>query len=568
MFLGIVLSNAQNVNVDLTINLNGKIKCDSVYLFLYSTTSVELGQQLPNPAKKFVFHNLKNEFQMYPGAYTMAVLAFGYKSLVTRFYIPPVQNYTIGILMNPQIIGWGGITEIEQIKEVTLRGDFNQYGENGEIPLIKKGEVWKLDEKPDVLKGAKEYTFYVNDQETSDLLNPNVVSFAPWYALKNVYTNNELIFDPSLYSLVYKESELILADSIKQNQFKQMIGEINLLEKEKNKIFQKATSREAALLSIDSLITQYSIIEKNYPAEISQIIIEKELGLQIIKYLGSAPHGNRNDEQVKDKQKKYMLGEESGLYFKQINGLINKLDPNSFLLNAEFAQSLKTMQDILNEFPEMTEKHNLQETYYQEFLDNFVNKSPNKKLCYSILMTQAYMNQKTDEAKTVAIIEGIEKNPAFADFINQEQIDRIRAQMNIKLGKPAPDFSVDLLSGKKINLGDYSGKFVFIDFWGSWCAPCRDEIPNIKKLYRSVSRDKLEIIGLAQDDETKLRNYIREQNIEYPNALAPIELLSKYGVSKYPTSYLINPKGKIVRIDVRGPDAMELIKEEIEDYFN
>ena len=182
-----------------------------------------------------------------------------------------------------------------------------------------------------------------------------------------------------------------------------------MLEKEKNEIFQKATSREAALISFDSLLAKYSQIEKNYPADISQIIIEKELGLQIIRYFGSAPYGDRNDEHVKAKQKQYMLGDESGLYFKQINELINKLDPNSFLLSAEFAQSLITIQDILNVFPEMAEKHNLPGNYYQEFLDNFVRESPNKKLCYSMLMTQAYIYLKGNEAKTLAIIEEIRK---------------------------------------------------------------------------------------------------------------------------------------------------------------
>jgi peroxiredoxin len=173
-----------------------------------------------------------------------------------------------------------------------------------------------------------------------------------------------------------------------------------------------------------------------------------------------------------------------------------------------------------------------------------------------------------DEAKTIAIIKEIKSNPEYTEFIDNEMIDGLLSKINIKLGKIAPTFSVELLNGKTISLGDYSGKFVFIDFWGSWCAPCRQEIPNIKKLYSSLSRDKLEIIGLAQDDEKNLRNYIEEQKIEYPNALASKELLAKYGISRFPTSFLINPKGKIVRIDVRGNDAMELIREEIEDYYN
>jgi len=186
-------------------------------------------------------------------------------------------------------------------------------------------------------------------------------------------------------------------------------------------------------------------------------------------------------------------------------------------------------------------------------------------------MTQAYISQRKDATKTREILETIINNPLYEPFLNQNEIESLMAKLNIKLGSLAPEFSVTTLTGKSLKLSDYSGKFVFIDFWGSWCAPCREEIPNIKKLYSSISREKLEIIGLVQlstDTETKLRDYIQEQKIEYPNALAPNDLLAKYGISKYPTSFLINPKGKIVRIDVRGADNMEFIGEEIEDYFN
>lgn len=569
VFLGIISCNAQKVNVDLTIKYNGVIKSDSVYLFFYPTTNVELGQRLPLPDKKLVIHGFKNTFQIYPGAYTLVALAFGNKTLHTRIYIPPTDNFPIEISLNPAIIGWGGITDLEQIKEVTLRGKFNLNAKQGEIPMSKNGNIWKLEIKPDALKVGETYSFWVNEQATLDLLNPKVIPISDWHALENVYLNNELVFDPSLYSLVYKESELKVQDTLQQFQFRQFVNEINVLEKEKNEIFKKATSREAALPLFDTLIPKYSAIENKYPQDISQLIIEKELGLIAIKsILLDAPQGNQNDTEFKEKLKEYYLGEEFETYFTKINELINKLDPGSFLLNGEFTQSLKMMQDVLNEYPDVADKFNLSENYFDEFFDNFIKNSPNKKLCYSMLFTKALMFRSKDEAKTAAILDELKSNSQYTEFINNEQIERLLGELNIKPGKIAPNFSVDLLNGKKLSLSDFSGKFVFIDFWGSWCTPCRQEIPNIKKLYSSVSRDKLEIIGLAQDDEKNLRNYIEEQKIEYPNALAPKELLAKYGISRYPTSFLINPKGKIVRMDIKGADIMELIREEIEDYYN
>ena len=570
-FLGLIIGNAQNVNVDLSVKFNGDFKSDSVYLFFYSTTNHELGQALPAPVKQFVFNNLKNDFQIYPGAYTIVAMSFGNKYLYSRIYIPPVKNFSIEIAFNPSIIGWGGINAIEQINEVTLRGEFNGYQKNGEIALTKQGNVWKLVEKPEVLKVGKEYTFYVNEEETTDLLNSNFRILPAWSVFKNLYSNNELVFDPSLYSLVYKESELKVADTLQQFQFKQLVNEINLLEKEKNEIFRNATSREAVLPLFDTIITKYSIIQDKYPKDISQLFAHTYLDLIITKILLDTPQGNQNDPEFENTLKNYFLGKEFEVKFKKINEMINNLDPNSFLLNGDFVLDLNIMQNLLNEFPELAPKNNLSEKYYDEFVDHFIEKSSNKKLCYSILIQNANMLKSSNEAKAIEILDEIENNHDYADFIDRTQIDRILGQINIKLGKFAPNFSVDLLNGKKISLNDYKGKYVFIDFWGSWCAPCREEIPNLKLMYNSLSRDKLEIIGLAylsQDTETILRDYIKEQKIEYPNALAPEEVLAKYGISRFPTSFLINPKGKIVRIDVRGADAMKLITEEIEDYYN
>ena len=570
MFLGIIIISAQNVYVDLTVKFNGAIKSDSIYLFFYPTTSVELGQRLPIPDKKLVIHELKSKFQIYPGAYTLGVLAFGSKPLNTRFYIPPLEDFQMKLELNPQIIGWGGIYHVDQINEVTLRGDFNGFGKNNEIPMSKNGDIWKLEKKPEILTEGKKYTFWVNEQETTDLLNPKVLAFADWLVLKNVYSNNDLIFDPSLYSLVYKESEIKVSDTLQQFQFKQLVNEINVLEKEKNDIFKKATSREAALPLFDTLIAKYSKIEDKYPEDISQIIIEKQLGLKIIKSLYiDAPQGNPNDTEIKNRRKEYFLGEEFGASFRKINELANKLDPNSFLLTGDFASNLFMIQSLLSEFPELATQKNLSEKYYFEFVNHFIEKSPNKKLCCTILLQKAYMLKSKDEAKTIEIYNELKSNPQYTEFVNIDQIDKLLNGMNVTLGKIAPDFSVDLLTGKTISLNDFKGKYVFIDFWGSWCGPCRQEIPNIKMLYNSLSRDKLEIIGLAGlDDETNLRNYIKEQNIEYPNAMAPYELLTKYGISFFPTSFLLNPKGRIIKMNIRGAEEMELIKKEIEDYFN
>ena len=108
---------------------------------------------------------------------------------------------------------------------------------------------------------------------------------------------------------------------------------------------------------------------------------------------------------------------------------------------------------------------------------------------------------------------------------------------------------------------------IFIDFWGSWCGPCLGEIPNIKKLYASVSKEKLKVIGLAYDDVNALAKCIEENKIEYPNAIAPDKTLKEYGITAYPTTLLIDPDGRIIAKNLRGSNLVAAVQEKM-DSFN
>ena len=70
----------------------------------------------------------------------------------------------------------------------------------------------------------------------------------------------------------------------------------------------------------------------------------------------------------------------------------------------------------------------------------------------------------------------------------------------------APDFEIQTVAGKHMKLSDFRNKFVFLDFWGTWCGPCRAEIPNIKKMANTIPSDKLQVIGLAKDESAKLKS--------------------------------------------------------------
>jgi thiol-disulfide isomerase/thioredoxin len=136
-----------------------------------------------------------------------------------------------------------------------------------------------------------------------------------------------------------------------------------------------------------------------------------------------------------------------------------------------------------------------------------------------------------------------------------------------QIGMMAPPVSgLNVINGSTISLEKYSGKYVFLDFWGTFCGPCIVEFPNLLKAYETFDRSNFEIIGIVKDDtDGKIKKFMKDRNVIWPNISmdAPKSDISGYKIGSYPTTYLIDPDGKIIATDLRGDDLikkLELLK--------
>jgi peroxiredoxin len=111
----------------------------------------------------------------------------------------------------------------------------------------------------------------------------------------------------------------------------------------------------------------------------------------------------------------------------------------------------------------------------------------------------------------------------------------------------APDFTLTSVNGKTITLSQFRGKVILLDFWATWCAPCRSAIPHLKDLYKAYREKGLEIIGLSLDkgNPERVRKFAANMGIEYTIIMADDDLVKKYGISPIPTTYLIDREGYI-----------------------
>jgi len=137
---------------------------------------------------------------------------------------------------------------------------------------------------------------------------------------------------------------------------------------------------------------------------------------------------------------------------------------------------------------------------------------------------------------------------------------------------PTPEFSLVTPEGKKISLKDFRGKTIFLNFWATWCVPCREEMPAMEKLYQEYKDDNFVVLAVnVKDRKQEAVAFIKELKLTYPVALDPeAEVAQLYGAWGLPTTYLIGPKGEgLARgwgpAEWYSPAARKMFKELLEE---
>lgn len=126
-----------------------------------------------------------------------------------------------------------------------------------------------------------------------------------------------------------------------------------------------------------------------------------------------------------------------------------------------------------------------------------------------------------------------------------------------KIGKPAMDFQAVDLKGQELSLKKFRGQVVLLDFWATWCVPCKAEMPHLKKVYDKYKDQKFEIIGISLDHgQAVLDSYIEEQNITWPQFLDNGTVAKMYNVTGIPATFLIDGDGIVRKVQLRG-NALE-----------
>lgn len=126
-----------------------------------------------------------------------------------------------------------------------------------------------------------------------------------------------------------------------------------------------------------------------------------------------------------------------------------------------------------------------------------------------------------------------------------------------------PDFKTNDISGQTLKLSEFKGKIVLLDFWATWCPPCRVEIPNLLEIYRQFKNKNFVLISVSLDRDIPLaKQFVKEKEMNWLHVIdreSSSSIASLYEIEYIPATFIIDGKGKIVARNLRGAELKNTI---------
>lgn len=138
----------------------------------------------------------------------------------------------------------------------------------------------------------------------------------------------------------------------------------------------------------------------------------------------------------------------------------------------------------------------------------------------------------------------------------------IKDKAVVQTGEKAPDFVLQTLQGEKFQLSDYEGKGVVLNFWGTWCAPCEAEMPDLEEAYKTFKDQGVVVVGvnIRQPDVT-VKPFVERYKLTFPIVMdRNNEITQLYEIGPIPTTYFIDKDGIVQKIVIGGPMSKETIE--------
>jgi len=196
------------------------------------------------------------------------------------------------------------------------------------------------------------------------------------------------------------------------------------------------------------------------------------------------------------------------------------------------------------------------------FTKEYILKNGKSTVAAYLAISNAYA-YTLDDLK--AINKAMDTSIAASPYV-KKLAERETILGTVQIGQPAPEFSMNDTTGKPISLSSFKGKVVLVDFWASWCGPCRAENPNVVAAFKKFGSKGFTVFGVSLDtDKSKWQAAIAKDGLTWPHVSDLIgwdnAAAKQYGVMSIPASFLLDKDGKIIGSGLRGEDLVKKLEE-------
>lgn len=241
-------------------------------------------------------------------------------------------------------------------------------------------------------------------------------------------------------------------------------------------------------------------------------------------------------------------GSKESQRLKELNGIIGKRDSvNTMIQQAQMAQDQALFQQAVAEYEMISGQ-------VDRNIKDFINRQPGSLSSLAALQNLNFDTEFQYFDQVIKALDGKANGNEIFDMM-KAQIEQMR---KLAIGSPAPEIDLPQPNGENLKLSDLRGQYVLIDFWASWCGPCRRENPNVKRVYDQYHDKGFEILGVSLDKtkqawltaiEQDGLNWRHVSDLKYwQSAVVP-----EYQVQGIPLTFLVDKEGNIIAKNLRGP---------------